>query len=289
MASSIEFLKHPAKLFSSLFEAPPDIVVDANKLTESAPVVLSQVTAPEGMCGWIPSEVGSPDWVCQAFGQVMPGIVFFVSMVVVTLTTFFLVWYYLKSKRAIAELKNLLKNLSGESKASHNILATLRDSGKRLPAIHLFVVKIESLLIKTDNREIILSKSVSDIAQNNQSIDYWPGKRLADEIPSWLTTLGLLTTFIAILLGLQHVKVMSNLEVQGIGGLVNGLSGKFFSSIVALSCALSVTIVNYFLSEKKNQLWQNVVSRLEILLPHLTTEQMLLDFMTEQIKKKNGS
>ena len=67
VASSFEFLKHPAKLISSLFEAPPHIVVDANKATESVPVVLSQVTAPEGMCGWIPSEVGTPDWVCQAF------------------------------------------------------------------------------------------------------------------------------------------------------------------------------------------------------------------------------
>lgn len=283
MASTFEFLKHPVKLISSLLEAPPDIVI-ASKVTNTTPVVLNQVTAPEGICGWIPSEGSSSDWVCQAFGTVMPGIVFLVSVIIVALTLFFLVWYLVRCRAMVKELKIILKRL--DSATGQSGLLLLQQSGIRFPPLSTFAQKIEDAQIKIASDNSMLSKSVSEIAENNNGVDAWTGKKLADEIPNWLTTLGLLTTFFAILLGLQHVKVLTNLEVQGIGGLVNGLSGKFFSSIVALSCALSVTVVNFFLTEKINLVWNKVIYKLESLLPHLRTENLLLDFIKNQKSKK---
>ena len=57
-------------------------------------------------------------------------------------------------------------------------------------------------------------------------------------VPGILTSLGLTFTFVAILMGLAGVSVLDVGEgakvVQGLEGLINSLSGKFLSSIVAL-------------------------------------------------------
>jgi hypothetical protein len=69
--------------------------------------------------------------------------------------------------------------------------------------------------------------------------------------PGILTGLGLMMTFLAILLALMGVSYNKSnpLEpVHGIDVLINGLSGKFLSSIVAL--ALSVW---FTLAERKNE------------------------------------
>ncbi len=286
MASTFEFLKHPLKLISSLLEAPPNIVLDATKTTNAPAVVLNQLSRPEGICGWIPSEVGSTDWVCQAFGTVMPGIVFLVSLTVVAVTGSFLVWYFRRYLKVKSELRNLLHQLSAKSDSPEAVIATLRQAGNEFPPLIHFAGRLSDSLMFIENSQAVLKKPVAVIADEGSQLNSWTGKSLADEIPSWLTTLGLLTTFLAILLGLQHVKVLTNLDVQGIGGLVNGLSGKFFSSIVALACALVVTIMNHFLTDKIETLWRGALYRLESLLPHLSAEQILLDLVKEQRRKK---
>ena len=292
VASTFEFLKHPLLLVSSLFEAPPDISAEVAKAGTAIPVQLSQVTAPEGLCGWIPSETGSPDWVCQGFGQVMPGVVFFVSMLVVLFSIIFLVWYYQRYRKTKSALTDLLRELQIEFQASahasassdiQKIFSILNQSGKKMTVLASVATRLEgSLFFDKESGKPMLLKKIEELVGTEQIIENWVGKNLADEIPSWLTGLGLLTTFIAILLGLQHVKVLTNLEVQGIGGLVNGLSGKFFSSIVAMSCALSITVINYFCFTRILLLWKSVLAQLEQRLPHLSAEQMLLRLVLNQ-------
>ena len=290
VASTFEFLKHPVLLVSSLFEAPPDISVEVAKAGTVVPAQLSQVTAPEGLCGWIPSETGSPDWVCQAFGQVMPGVVFFVSMSVILFSIIFLVWYYQRYRKTKSVLTDLLRELQIEFQANANanseiqkIFSILNQSGKKIAVLAGVAARLESsLFFDEESGKPTLLKKIEELVGADQIIENWVGKNLADEIPSWLTGLGLLTTFIAILLGLQHVKVLTNLEVQGIGGLVNGLSGKFFSSIVAMSCALSITMINYFCFTRILLLWKSVLAQLEQRLPHLSAEQMLLRLVLNQ-------
>jgi len=75
--------------------------------------------------------------------------------------------------------------------------------------------------------------------------------RKFNSIPGILTGLGLLGTFISILIGLAHVHV-NGLKVDGIEGLINGLSGKFWSSIFGLSFSLIFTVVE-----------NNLIGRLE--------------------------
>jgi hypothetical protein len=56
------------------------------------------------------------------------------------------------------------------------------------------------------------------------------------QVPSLLTGFGLLMTFVAICLGLSRLHA-DGTTISGIQGLVNGLAGKFLTSIVALVCA----------------------------------------------------
>jgi len=62
-------------------------------------------------------------------------------------------------------------------------------------------------------------------------------------VPGVVTGLGLLCTFLAILVALLDVKIGQNNQVEGLHGLISGLSGKFISSIAAL---LSATIFTVF-------------------------------------------
>src|SRR6185437_9832064 len=68
---------------------------------------------------------------------------------------------------------------------------------------------------------------------------------LFSSFPGLLTGSGLALTFVAILLalhGVQYNEANASNPVTGIGGLINGLSGKFLSSIVALILSILFTL-----------------------------------------------
>jgi hypothetical protein len=56
------------------------------------------------------------------------------------------------------------------------------------------------------------------------------------QVPSLITGLGLLLTFVAICIGLSRLHADGQ-SIAGIPGLINGLAGKFLTSIVGLICA----------------------------------------------------
>lgn len=299
MASSIQFLAHPWKLISSLWDNPPNITPPVTSESASQTVAAfanaasEQTLAPHGLCGWVPAEPGSPsNFVCQAMGQVMPGIVFLVSISVVSATIFFLVRYISRTLALSNELANLSSALERMTIASpgewaqkaeyEKILSTILRSGEQVPPLHDFAKRIQISVCPFPSSEkdrVVLKESISALAIQVRKTERWSGQSLAEALPGWLTAIGLLTTFIAILLGLQGVKVLTNLEVRGIGGLVNGLSGKFFSSIIALSCAISITITQYFLSGFTQSRWRRLTDRLQAIIPHLSIERIFLEMV----------
>lgn len=54
-----------------------------------------------------------------------------------------------------------------------------------------------------------------------------------------ITGVGLLATFLAILVALLDVRLANN-RIQGLDQLIQGLSGKFLSSVVAVACATAL-------------------------------------------------
>lgn len=77
--------------------------------------------------------------------------------------------------------------------------------------------------------------------------------RFYRQLPSFMTGMGLMLTFLAILIGLSKLHATGS-EIDGIQGLINGLSGKFVTSIVGLACANAFTLL-------ENSLWHRIDNR----------------------------
>jgi methyl-accepting chemotaxis protein len=87
---------------------------------------------------------------------------------------------------------------------------------------------------------------------------------------------GLLATFLAILVALLDVRLANN-RIQGLDLLIQGLSGKFLSSVVAVACATTLLFLEkgLFYPVQVRALALGVTLR--GMLPRLTPFQILLD------------
>lgn len=95
-------------------------------------------------------------------------------------------------------------------------------------------------------------------------------------LPGIITAAGLLCTFLAILVALMEVRV-TNDRVEGLDTLIEGLSGKFVSSIAALLAA------TFFIPWEKRLLHgltesrQQLVAQIDALIPRLSAVHVLSD------------
>lgn len=104
--------------------------------------------------------------------------------------------------------------------------------------------------------------------------------------PGVITGLGLLFTFLAILVALLNVSVVDG-QVRGVDLLIRGLSGKFVSSVVALACA---TIFVVFEKNKFHALdgtRSKLVSILDRRIPQLSATQVLVD-ISDSLSRLNA-
>ncbi len=94
------------------------------------------------------------------------------------------------------------------------------------------------------------------------------------QLPSLLTGIGLLFTFLAILIGLSKLHA-DGTHIVGIQGLINGLAGKFLSSIVGLVCANGFVFLEKSLVFRLTTLHEQFVATIDDLFPRKTMEQFL--------------
>ena len=95
-------------------------------------------------------------------------------------------------------------------------------------------------------------------------------------IPGIVTGAGLLFTFIAILLALVHVKMRGD-EVEGLQQLIEGLSGKFVTSIAALAAATLYLLCERPLLHQLTRKRSQLVAAVNTLFPVLTPAQILVE------------
>ena len=93
-------------------------------------------------------------------------------------------------------------------------------------------------------------------------------------VPSFVTGISLLLTFVALLMGLSHLHADAQ-GIQGLQGLINGLAGKFLTSIVGLICANLFSLVEKRVSFRLITAHQALVDSLEGLFPRKMLEQWL--------------
>lgn len=99
-------------------------------------------------------------------------------------------------------------------------------------------------------------------------------------VPGVLTGAGLTLTFMAILLALYDVhydKANTVNPITGIDALINGLSGKFLSSIVALLLSIMFTFIERWWARKLKQKYEQTIASISRVLPYLNTSRILLD------------
>lgn len=94
------------------------------------------------------------------------------------------------------------------------------------------------------------------------------------QVPSLLTGIGLLLTFIALLVGLSKLHADGH-GIAGIQGLINGLAGKFLTSIVGLVCATLFTLIEKPLMFRLLSAHQQCTHLIDDLFPRKTLEQIL--------------
>lgn len=102
------------------------------------------------------------------------------------------------------------------------------------------------------------------------------------QFPSLVTGLGLLLTFLALFVGLGKLHAEGS-EIVGIQGLINGLAGKFLTSIVGLMAANMFTFIEKPMVSRLLQAHQRFLGLINQLFPRKTMEQML-----EQLTSLNG-
>lgn len=97
------------------------------------------------------------------------------------------------------------------------------------------------------------------------------------QFPSLITGIGLLLTFLAILIGLSKLHADGS-HIVGIQGLINGLAGKFLTSIVGLVCANLFVLIEKSALHRLATTQQQFVTMVDELFPRKTMEQMLENF-----------
>ncbi len=286
MPNFFDYLLAPWKLFGLL-----------GSMIASRP---SGVPAPAGggMCGY--EDVGGQVLnVCHVLGYSMPAFVFWASTLILLLfcvASAMLVRQSLAVARGLGRAAAALERVPrpgahGDQNQNLNAvtLALVRKAlaNERLTAVAW--LRFEDSLLEsgdaTQGGGFYATEPVETAFSRALLIDQNVHGSLFASIPGILTGVGLLMTFVAILDGLSHVSVAANMDVQGIGGLINGLSGKFVSSIVAVTCAVSFVFIERIASAQPDRAYRLLVARLAPLFRRRTTEHLLLRIQ-EQLEKQ---
>ena len=93
-------------------------------------------------------------------------------------------------------------------------------------------------------------------------------------VPGLVTGIGLLVTFLAILFALAGLS-MKGEQIEGMPRLLEGLSGKFVSSVAALFAASIFLPLERVLLHRLERSRQGLVDALDDLMPRLTAARIL--------------
>ena len=131
------------------------------------------------------------------------------------------------------------------------------------------------------NEGWFITRPVDELLPEEDVIDSFYHSSFHQSIPGILTAMGLLATFVAILMALAGVTYNINdpvRPVSGIDQLINGLSGKFVSSIVALILSVIFTFFEKKICDRQLQNgYDALIKRCRDVLPLLTQSRILLD------------
>jgi ABC-type transporter Mla subunit MlaD len=106
----------------------------------------------------------------------------------------------------------------------------------------------------------------------------------AHAVPGVLTSLGLLGTFVALLMGLYGLQKNAD-GTWAIDPLVSNLSGKFVTSIVALALSVVFVLLELMTRSAVTRARYQLAHALSRVLPFLSTSHLLLDMQQESVRR----
>jgi hypothetical protein len=126
---------------------------------------------------------------------------------------------------------------------------------------------------------------ISEGAESSFSEDTLYGRRLNlsfySSLPGIVTGTGLLFTFLAILVALLDVKITESQQITGLDLLIQGLSGKFVSSIAALLSATIFLLFERVLIHRLSRARLNLIESLNLFVPKLTSARLLSELQRD--------
>lgn len=126
-----------------------------------------------------------------------------------------------------------------------------------------------------------ITRPVKESLSEEGVVDFFYHSAFHQSVPGILTSLGLLATFVAILMALAGVTYNVNDPVHAVSGidqLINGLSGKFLSSIVALVLSVLFTLLEKKVCDRQLlKSYDALIGRCTDIFPLLTQTRILLD------------
>ncbi|MCX6179872.1 MAG: hypothetical protein NT163_11020 [Chlorobiales bacterium] len=138
-----------------------------------------------------------------------------------------------------------------------------------------------------DKEQVWSSCSAASVFSEHLSFGNGFNKQRFVAIPGILTGIGLLVTFMAILIGLLDVKILDN-KVHGLEGLIGGLSGKFISSIAALLSASVFMLIEKVVFYKMNTVRLSFIDAMDTLFP-VRTDAHFLDELCQTMKSQDAA
>jgi hypothetical protein len=125
---------------------------------------------------------------------------------------------------------------------------------------------LEPRLFSTRGAETVLTQEA--LMANRVNLPFY------SQFPSLVTGMGLLLTFLALFVGLGKLHAEGS-EIVGIQGLINGLAGKFLTSIVGLMVANLFTFIEKPMVSRLMHAHHTFLGLIDQLFPRKTMEQML--------------
>jgi hypothetical protein len=126
-----------------------------------------------------------------------------------------------------------------------------------------------------------ITRPIPECLPEEDVVDSFYHSAFHQSVPGILTALGLLATFVAILMALAGVTYNALdpvRPVSGIDQLINGLSGKFLSSIIALLLSVVFTLFEKKVCDRQLQDgYDGLIKRCRDVFPFLTQSRILLD------------
>jgi hypothetical protein len=189
-------------------------------------------------------------------------------------------------RRVIAQLEAIqvkyrTPGRTGLAEAAYEaVVQVLRAHPPLLPAWHNFEAQIFKQADAAGQLRWWATASATSAFNATAVIEPRVNQSFFAAVPGMVTGMGLLCTFVAILVALLDVRLVDG-QFQGLDNLITGLSGKFLSSIAALFAATGFLAIERSLAHGLSTSLHALVTALDGLVPRLSPTSILVAMRQE--------